>query len=213
MIKILEKIRFIYLLSTRHFIAQSIRKRKRKILINYGCGINSQEGYINVDIRYTPVLHLVGDLRWCSKYLRNSCDEVYLSHVLEHYGYPGKAFQKTENSVLSALEDIYDMLVPEGVVRVAVPDFSALAELYVLKKKPLFPKLSGRLCGEQNYPQNVHRCAFDRAFLIHCLEQSGFSDVSDWHPQDLGFGHDSSYDSIDGIQTSLNLVAKKIAHP
>lgn len=177
--------------------------------INYGCGLMAQPGYVGVDVRWTPAVEVIGDLSWCRKVYQGKVDEVYCSHVLEHYRYPGKEWRSGPDTVLGALADIMGMLKPGGVVRLAVPDFAAIARLYVDKNHGYFPVLSGRVNGEQDYEQNRHLCMFDRLFLEKCLSSVGFVDFEIWEPQQLGFERDSSFDRVADEVTSLNLLARK----
>lgn len=62
----------------------------RPLRINYGCGLLAQPGYVGVDVRWTPAVEVIGDLSWCRRAYAGKADEVYCSHVLEHYRYPGK---------------------------------------------------------------------------------------------------------------------------
>jgi hypothetical protein len=70
-------------------------------------------------------------------------------------------------------------------------------------------RLAGRLCGEQDYSQNLHKCIFDRQFLIFSLEWAGFGNIKVWDPQSMQFAIDASFDSLNGNRTSLNLMAEK----
>lgn len=184
--------------------------RRHDLKLHYGCGEARQQGYVNVDVRWTPAVDFIADLEWCSRRLAGCCAEVYLSHVLEHYRSPGKAMRDGPDTVLGALKAIRRLLVAGGIVRIAVPDFGALARLYVSGRLPLHPQVLGRLCGEQDYPQNVHRCAFDRPFLEHCLSLAGFGAPEAWLPDETAFARDSSFDSLDGDRTSLNLTARRM---
>jgi len=175
-----------------------------------GCGDNRQEGYLNIDNRYAKGADIVASLRWCQKKFSDKCDEIYVSHILEHFGQPGKRMDKSENSALGFLEIMNSMLKPGGVLRIAVPDFEALQKLYAQENVPLYPRLIGRICGEQNYEGNAHKCVFDKDFLIFCLKNSGFGDFQEWDPEKENFSRDSSFDEINGIKTSLNVLAKKI---
>ena len=177
--------------------------------VYYGCGNIRQENYVNVDIRWTPAVDLLGDLNFCRKHLISSCDEVFLSHVLEHFGFPGKFYSKRKATVAGALVDVYDILKIGGEIRVAVPDLHSIAQLYLEKDFPLYPRLLGRMYGEQDYPENVHKCGFDKNFLTMCLENAGFTNVREWIPGESGLKVDGSFDEISGIRTSLNLIAKK----
>ncbi len=72
----------------------------------------------------------------------------------------------------------------------------------------LHPRILGRISGEQEYPENLHRCVFDYDFLQYCLSYCGFEDIQSWDPVGEGFIKDSSFDQINGINTSLNLQAR-----
>ena len=198
------------LIILRYFLSKKLVNSSDIIKIHYGCGANRQENYINADIRWTPAVDLIASLKWCARHFQGQCCEIYMSHVLEHYGYPGKHLRNKGETVLSALNDCYRALETGGILRIAVPDFAQLSQLYLNEHHSLFPRLSGRLCGEQNYPQNFHKCVFDRNFLEFCLEKAGFADFAVWDPTEIGLSRDSSFDVVAGIKTSLNLCAKKI---
>ena len=132
--------------------------------IYYGCGTARQPGYINVDVRRTEATDLVVELEALARCLKGCCSEVYMSHELEHFGSPGKAMRKGPGDVLGAVLLMKKMLKSSGIIRIAVPDFKALCHLYLTQSIPLYPKIVGRLSGEQEYPENLHRCVFDHEF-------------------------------------------------
>ncbi len=179
----------------------------QEIKINFGCGKIRQPGYINVDVRHTEAVDIVATLPKLSSCLEGQCSEVYLSHVLEHFGAPGKKLRQGDNDVLGVLLLVRKMLIRGGIARIAVPDFSAICKIYMDGVLPLYPKLVGRLCGEQEYPENLHKCVFDRKFLEFCLLHCGFEHVQNWDPMKEGFEKDSSFDQIEGIGASLNVTA------
>ena len=115
----------------------------------------------------------------------------------------------TPNTVLGALNLIRLMLAPGGLVRMAVPDFEGLSDLYVKRSHNLYPRLLGRIVGEQDYNENSHGCVFDRVFLEYCLKYAKFEDIELWNPENENLSRDGSFDKIDGRVTSLNLTAKK----
>jgi predicted SAM-dependent methyltransferase len=184
-------------------------RRAGGVRVYYGCGDVRQPGYVNVDVRWTPAVDLLADLEWCAIHLEDACEEVFMSHVLEHYASPGKAWRGGPRTVAGALCSVGRMLRPGGLIRLAVPDFAALATLYVEGRVPLHPRILGRLVGEQDYPQNSHRCVFDEALLTECLVRAGFGQVERWSCETLGIVPDSSFDVLEGVATSLNLCARK----
>jgi len=180
-----------------------------EIKIYYGCGTTRQPGYVNVDVRKTEATDVTAELGILSTCLRGCCREVYMSHVLEHFGSPGKKMRTGDDDVLGALLMARKMLTEMGTLRVAVPDFRVLCELYLHKNVPLYPRLLGRISGEQEYPENLHRCVFDRDFLTLCLSHCGLVEITEWDPVQEGFNKDSSFDRINGVSASLNLKAVK----
>jgi len=185
---------------------------KPDIKIYYGCGTTCQPGYVNVDVRHTKATDIVAEFPSLAASLKGCCSEVYMSHVLEHFGSPGKAMRKGNNDVLGAILLAKKMLRKAGTIRIAVPDFRVLCQLYLAGAVHLYPKLLGRISGEQEYPENLHKCVFDKEFLESCLSYCGFTNVQEWDPIQEGFNKDSSFDQINGVNTSLNLKAvnKKI---
>lgn len=176
--------------------------------IYYGCGTTRQPGYINIDVRNTNATDVVAELPALAACVKGCCGEVYMSHVLEHFGSPGKAMRKGKNDVLGAILLVKGMLRDSGTIRIAVPNFNILCQLYISGKVPLYPKLLGRISGEQEYPENLHKCVFDYEFLEYCLAYCGFEDIQSWDPVEEGFRIDSSFDEIHGVNTSLNVKAK-----
>lgn len=177
--------------------------------LNIGSGGKRQDGYFSVDVRPLPSVDLVATPKECRRRFPEQCSEVYISHVLEHQENPGKAMRRHEDSVLGFLDSMNGLLRRGGKLRVAVPDFEAIAKIYCEGRLPFAPRLLGRLCGEQDYPENLHKCIFDRSYLVKCLSECGFGNVEEWDPRLLGFNHDSSFDQLEGVRTSLNLVAEK----
>ena len=176
--------------------------------IYYGCGTTRQPGYINVDVRKTIATDIVAGLAELAVCLKRCCSEIYMSHVLEHFGSPGKAMRKGTNDVMGALLLVKGMLKDDGTIRIAVPNFKVLCQLYINQEVTLYPKILGRISGEQEYPENLHKCVFDYDFLHYCLTYCGFEDVQSWNPTKEGFNKDSSFDQINGVNTSLNLKAR-----
>jgi predicted SAM-dependent methyltransferase len=176
--------------------------------IYYGCGTTRQRGYVNIDVRNTKAADIVAELPALGVCLKGCCSEVYMSHVLEHFGSPGKAMRKGKTDVLGAILLVKAMLKDSGTIRIAVPNFKILCQMYIKGEVPLYPKLLGRISGEQEYPENLHKCVFDYEFLEYCLTYCGFEDIKNWDPIKEGFGSDSSADQVNGVSTSLNVQAK-----
>jgi hypothetical protein len=61
-------------------------KRKKKLLkLDLGCGQNRHDGYVGVDIIALPKVDVIHDLRYAPwPWKSNSVDEVFCAHFFEH---------------------------------------------------------------------------------------------------------------------------------
>lgn len=81
--------------------------------LNLGCGNDIREGWINVDKRKADGVDFVIDLDgtgWLFPFAPNTCDEFYLSHVLEHISNP-----------LKLLSQMWVVAKPEAKLVIRVP--------------------------------------------------------------------------------------------
>jgi predicted SAM-dependent methyltransferase len=87
--------------------------------IHFGCGTNKFDGWINLDI--IPGSDVVADItaRW--PFEDASADFIYSEHVLEHFDIA------TARGIFS---EIFRVLKPGGVVRIAMPDLDNLIREY-----------------------------------------------------------------------------------
>ena len=89
--------------------------------LHLGCGKRFIPGFVHVDVADFPHIehrHAVGSL---PMFKDESATLVYACHVLEY-------FDRLE--VVDVLREWHRVLAHGGVVRLAVPDFAALAEVY-----------------------------------------------------------------------------------
>ena len=83
--------------------------------LNLGSGLNSEEGYINVDKLDLPTVDIVQDLEaYPFPFEDNSVDEVLCRHFICHL-----------NDLTSFLEEIHRILKPKGKLRIYAPHFSS----------------------------------------------------------------------------------------
>jgi predicted SAM-dependent methyltransferase len=174
--------------------------------LHLGCGNKHIEGYINIDIRYLPGVDEVDNVARLRKYKSNSISVIYASHVLEHFG---------RWEYMNVLERWYEILEPNGVLRLGVPDFEEIVNYY--QKTKDLRVISGMLYGGQDYTENNHFWVWDFNTLKKELMQIGFKSVSKYNWRDTEHCHIDDYtqsylphmDKENGTLLSLNIEAIK----
>jgi predicted SAM-dependent methyltransferase len=156
-----------------------------------------------------PHVDRIGPVEDLSFIRDNTVKLIYACHVLEHFG------RKEYRDVLA---EWCRVLAPGGVLRLAVPDFQAAAELYLAPGNGVaLPQVLGLLVGGQRDQYDFHKMAFDEATLGATLREVGFSDVRlwDWHTTEHADMDDYSQaylphmDKENGRLVSLNIEGVK----
>ena len=143
------------------------------IKINMGCGWrNFGNDWIHIDggdykhLNHNNICEL--------PYENNTVDLIYASHVIEY-------FDRNEVEVL--LKEWKRVLKNKGVLRISVPNFAVLSDLYksgILKLEGLL----GPLYGKMNMAENsiYHKTVYDFDSLKNVLNKCGFKNVDfyDW---------------------------------
>lgn len=186
--------------------------------LNLGCGTKRMPGFVNVDVRYNPNPvtdankvftdpDVIDDITVLSKFEDNSVDLIYSCHVFEHF----KKFER-----MDVLRRWFQVIKPGGTIRLAVPDFEAVAYAYVNKIVPL-EKLWSALSGSQRHPYDFHYHCYDFDHLKEDLEAAGFVGVRryDWRKtehadiDDYSRAYYPHMDFDNGFLLSLNVEADK----
>lgn len=181
--------------------------RNGKIMLNLGAGQRERTpGFTNIDVRPLPNVDIVASVDKLDMFDDNSVDLIYSAHVLEHFG---------RNEIESVLIEWHRVLKPGGILRLAVPDFEKVVEVY--QKTKDLKLLLGHLVGGQGYPENVHRMVFDFALLSELLTKVGFANIRryDWQQtihkdyDDYSQAYWPHMDKKHGMLMSLNVEAEK----
>jgi predicted SAM-dependent methyltransferase len=166
-------------------------------------------GFVHVDILDAPHIDhqcLVTDF---SIIPDNTFDLVYASHVLEHFG---------RHEVQNVLKEWFRVTAPQGVIRLAVPDFAAVVAFYAQEGlRDGKSGLVGLVCGGQRNEYDFHKIIFDEPFLTSLLKSVGFVNVRRWdwrttehaHIDDFSQSYIPHLDKANGQLMSLNLEATK----
>ncbi len=140
----------------------------------------------------------------------NTVDLIYSSHVLEY-------FDRAE--VVDVLNEWKRVLKPNGVLRLAVPDFRMMTMLYLNNGYPLESFL-GPIFGKMPMGAQTiyHKTTYDFDSLKNVLESLGFIDVKkyDWKTTEHSSHDDHSQayiphmDKENGTLISLNVECVKL---
>lgn len=174
--------------------------------LHIGCGKRYLSGFTHVDVIPYEHVDIVADASDLSMVKSESVQEIYASHVLEH-------FQR--DRVQKVLTEWRRVLVPKGILRLAVPDFEAIVDTY--RTGTELSRLLGLLFGGQTYEHNFHHIIFDFAHIKEMLNCIGFSNIQRYDWRDfLPEGYDDysraylpHLDFENGRLMSLNIIAEK----
>jgi len=176
--------------------------------LHLGCGKRYIPGFIHVDAVDYPHIDHVTTIDNLSFIAPDSVDLIYNCHVLEHF---------KRRDVERVLREWLRILKPRGTLRISVPDFASLCEIY--RRTERLDLVMGPLFGRQDYLYNIHYNVFDYATLGDALRQAGYVDVRryDWreteHAQvdDYAQAYIPHMDKENGISVSLNVECTKPA--
>lgn len=177
-----------------------------KVLLHIGCGKRHSPEFINVDAQPFAHVHIVtDDISSLDDFPEGTVDLVYMCHILEHI---------KRDDLKTVLLEMKRILKVGGVLRLSVPDFDRLIEVYNDSDKDI-NAISRQLMGGQADKYSTHYCVFNRRHLSDLLREAGFGKVISWNPEN--YLHHNFKDkasktrSINGKEypISLNLEAIK----
>lgn len=152
--------------------------------LHLGCGKRYLPGWVHVDVVPYEHVDYVHTIEQLDLFGDNTFSLLYNCHVLEHV---------PRRRTLAVLREWHRVLKPGGVLRTAVPDFAALAQLYLLLRRDAAPpvrdfhnnplglalsKVIGPTIGGQKSDlYDFHYSLFDEETLRLQLEAVGFHNV------------------------------------
>lgn len=142
-----------------------------RLLLHIGCGDVNAKNFVNIDARPLPHVHIVADSLFNLYMIPDGvADMVYMCHVLEHVSH---------TELQSTLLELRRVLKRSGVLRLSVPDFDKLLDIYLAEGGDL-RVIEQPLMGGQNYPQNFHYSVFNEKLLRLALQHVGMLDIQLW---------------------------------
>ena len=177
--------------------------------INMGCGWrNFGAEWIHIDSGdYDHIDHAsITDL---SQFSDNSVDLIYASHVIEYFD---------QKEVMPLLKEWYRVLKKGATLRLAVPNFKIITELYATRAFPI-ENFIGPLYGRMPMATQTiyHKCTYDFWSLENLLFSCHFKDyrLYDWRETEHAQfdDHSQAYlphmDKENGTLVSLNVECVK----
>lgn len=172
------------------------------IKLHLGCGKrNFGEDWVHIDAgNYEHVqLHDVKKL----PFYYSEVDVIYASHLLEYFD---------RDEVVSVLQEWHRALKPEGILRIAVPDFRAMATLYANTKitlREILGPLYGKIMVGDRFA--YHKTVYDFPSLCGVLIATGFKNVCTYDRDATEHAqfddHSAAY--LKGVLISLNVECTK----
>lgn len=176
--------------------------------INLGCGWRDfGSDWIHID--GGDYEHLDSYDIYLNDYQRDSVDLIYASHIIEYFD---------REEVIKLLNGWKGVLKRDGVMRIAVPNFSEIASLYVNESYGL-DSFVGLLYGKMPMGDKTiyHRTTYDFDSLKTVLESVGMREVDYYNWRETEHSqfddHSQAYlphmDKEKGTLMSLNVECKK----
>ena len=149
-----------------------------KVLLHIGCGRTNSPEFINVDAQPFAHVHVVTDnITSLPDFSNGAVDLVYMYHILEHI---------KRNDLKDVLLEMKRVLKNSGVLRLSVPDFDRLIEVYNNSGKDI-NTISRQLMGGQDSEYNIHYSVFNHRRLSELLREVGFREVVSWDPDNCQY--------------------------
>lgn len=173
--------------------------------VHLGCGKrNFGSDWVNIDIEKFP--HVTSHSVETLPFADGSCDLLYASHLIEYFN---------REKIVEILNEWNRVLKPGGILRIAVPDFEVMCNLY--KNGYSLDTFLGPLYGKWSNPAFYHKTVYDYRSLKELLMRIGFSKVHryNWRHTEHAEHDDHSQayiphmDKEHGTLLSLNVEATK----
>jgi len=181
-----------FLCLTRWIIRPSFPQLENDaVYLHLGCGGVYHPKFINIDAMRAPHIHYVRNIEDLSLFKDNSVDLIYASHCLEHFSHL---------EISSVLAEWRRTLKPGGILRLSVPDFDLLLNIYQENHNDIDAILQP-LMGVQLDKYRFHKIVFNRNSLTFLLHTTGFKKVREWVP---GSSELTTFSDWSGRKLSVN---------
>jgi predicted SAM-dependent methyltransferase len=174
--------------------------------LHLGSGPFNLQGWVNIDARQYKHIHICKEDFDLKEFVDSSVSEIYMCHVIEHFSF-------AESKCL--LINLKKKLAKNGVLRISVPDFDKIVNIYNKNKSDL-NVIKGALMGGQGYEYNFHKSVYNYKSIKNLLTDCGYNYIKEWSTKEdfgvsLGDWSDKTIKSETGnFEISLNVKALKM---
>jgi len=176
--------------------------------LHLGCGKRYIPGWVHVDLDWFEHIDFNSPVYPLDIFEDSVADIIYASHILEY-------FDDAEAEMV--LLEWARVLKPGGIIRLAVPNFETLIEIYEITKsiKTIVGPLYGKMIINDN-STIYHKTVYDFSKLEKLLLKTGFIQIChfDWRDTEHSSvdDHSQAYfphmNKEDGKLVSLNVEAR-----
>jgi len=181
--------------------------------LHLGCWHRQIPGFVHVDLCDLPHIDHQSRIDALPFVADGAAELIYCSHAFEYFD---------RQQAVAVLAEWRRVLRPGGLLRLAVPDFEALIEVY--RRSGAIERVLGPLYGRMEIATAqgphclYHRTCYDDASLTRLLQDAGFGAVRRWDwraTEHAGIDdHSQAYfphmDKEGGLLVSLNLEAERL---
>jgi predicted SAM-dependent methyltransferase len=153
------------------------------IRLHLGCGKRYLPGYVHIDVADYPHIDHRHDIRHLSMCADNSADVIYSCGAFEYLD---------RQEAVAVLGEWRRVLRPGGLLRMSVPDFEGIVEVYLqngrdLDGKGIMGPLFGRIEVETPAGSAVlhHKTVYDLGSLRKLLEDCDFRNIRKYRAEDV----------------------------
>ena len=160
------------------------------------------EGWEVLNAVAGPAVDHVGNAADLSRFTAATFEQIYASHVLEHFDY--------QQELVPTLQEWRRVLTPAGKLLISVPDLDILAKMVCAKDHLSFIErfnVMQMIFGGHADEYDYHKVGLNQDFLFNFLHRAGFRTAE--RVADLGCFDDTSGFRFKGVPISLNVIAYK----
>jgi len=192
-----------------------MKNNNKKIQLHLGCGKKFIPGFIHIDLDDYPHIDYRHEISRLPMFKNNSVDLIYCCHAFEYFD---------REEVKGVLREWRRVLKPGGILRLAVPDFEAIAKVYLkygknLGHRGILGPLYGRIKIKTKTGEKFiyHKTVYDFKSLKKVFKTAGFKNIHryDWRKtihkdyDDFSQAYIPHMQKNKGLLISLNVEAEK----